>query len=139
MKLYLIILLTLISVFGFIDTVYSDSLGDYLSPQPRQVKFGSGKLAVLSGRVICPEIADPQVFSSVKKINETLKKLGINLGMAAVSAKGEFPAVKLTIDSSIGHKQGYSLKIDEKSISITGNDIEGLYYGAITFEQIGNM
>jgi len=139
MKLYLIILLTIIGAFGFIDTAYSDSLGDYLSPQPRQIKFGSGKLAVLSGRVICAEIADPQVFSTVEKINETLKKLGIQLGMAAVSAKGESPAVKLTIDSSIGHNQGYSLKIDENSISITGNDVEGLYYGALTFEQIGQF
>jgi len=139
MKLYLIILLTIISAFGFIDTSFSNSLGGYLFPQPRQVVLESGKLAILSGRVICPEIANPQVFSSVEKINETLKNLGIHLGMAAVSARGEFPAVKLTIDSSIGHKQGYLLKIDEKSISITGNDVEGLYYGALTFEQIGQF
>ena len=139
MKSKLIILFTVINMFLDIDTAIADSVKDYLLPQPKHLEVGQGKLAVLSGRIICPEVANPQVLHSVKKINETLADLRIQLEMAAAAAKSETPAIDMTIAPAIGHEQGYSIEINENSISIIGNDIVGLYYGALTFAQIGQF
>lgn len=118
----------------------SSVVSDWLIPKPQEISVGNDFFNYRSGRIICQEINDPEVFSVVKSVQSIFEKLGHSYSFAAVEAKGEIPVIKMEIDVTADIKpQGYRLAIGTQSILLTAHDKPGLFYGAQTLKQIAGF
>ncbi|WP_372934992.1 beta-N-acetylhexosaminidase [Mariniphaga sediminis] len=110
---------------------------DWLIPRAQEISIGEDIFEYREGRIICPEINDPEIYPVVKSVQNIFEKSGHYFSFAAVEAKGEIPVIRLEIDNKAGIKpQGYKLIINPQSILLTANDKSGLFYGVQTIKQI---
>jgi len=115
-------------------------LSDWLIPKPQEIAIGSDFFSYRSGRIICPKISDPEIYSVVKSVKSIFEKIGHSYSFAAVEAKGEVPVIRMEIDVTADIKpQGYRLTIGTQSILLTAHDKSGLFYGAQTLKQIAGF
>lgn len=106
-----------------------------LLPAPRHLVQTSGTLHLPDScdiALVAPRVGD-LLFSA-----ERLKTaLAIHTGVEAFLSGGDFTApIKLVVDPSYGHAQGYRLTIDDERVVVAGNDLAGVFYGVCTLIQI---
>jgi hexosaminidase len=128
------------------DKNNSATLG--LLPIPQQLEL-TGKLFPISKnwKIICnPTLAKQQPVISLQ---EGLKDAGIPLFIAKGTAIGNSPNIELVVKKgsvNIGAtvdtnrtslaNQAYKLSLKPAGVTITANDLQGLYYGVQTFLQL---
>lgn len=116
---------------------FGRSVTDWLIPKPQEIIIGKGDCKIPHGRIICKELDNAAVYRSIKEVQQIFREQGYSFAFAAIKAKGEIPAIQITIDSiAIRRFQGYALTIDSTGICLTAHDVNGLYYGTLTLKQI---
>lgn len=115
----------------------SVSVTDWLIPKPQEIIIGKGDCKIPHGRIICKELDNSSAFRSIKEVQQIFLEHGYFFAFAAIHAKGEIPAIQITIDNTaIRRYQGYALTIDSTGICLTAHDAAGLFYGTLTLKQI---
>ncbi len=105
-----------------------------LLPMPRQLKLGSGTMTLPQNALIAMSAND--LFEESRTAQENISALtGLHWELV-VGSDYTNTGLSLKRDSSIAHPQGYSLVIDAQSVTITGADAAGVYYGVCTLRQI---
>ena len=111
-----------------------------LVPMPRQVNFYPGRFAVRSGQYIVLGTADARMMlASAQRLRDVVRQ---ECGVALQIAVGHYGdasaiAVELRVDPrKVRSEQGYVLDIDEVGITIAGHDVEGVFYGVCTLNQL---
>lgn len=134
----------IVSFFIFIITLGTScyatphALTKYLLPQPRNISVQPETFTYSAGRIICNELAgNPDLKRIAFWLQDDFKKTGMDMQLAATTAKQESPVVLLQINKlEVKEQQGYSIEINEKQIILTGHDLPGLYYASLTMTQI---
>lgn len=122
MKKTLIILIMALSISG-----YSNDFDKYLIPYPKNLKIVSSE----NSPVYCDAKAEQviQIFTKLCDLNMTGELLLPNIVY-------DIQSVRLGIDSINIQYQGYYIKIEEKSISILGQNKAALFYAKQTMLQL---
>ncbi len=138
MKKIIIFVLINLLVLGTIAQVKNNELNSYLVPVPRTIKVKNKLFQNVGGRIVCEGIAkSEQLYSITRKVQKSLKNIGVDLKITATKAKNESSLVVLVIDSAkVKNAQGYTLVITKHNIILTAHDVAGLYYAATTLNQI---
>ncbi|MCF0041404.1 glycoside hydrolase family 20 zincin-like fold domain-containing protein [Dyadobacter fanqingshengii] len=129
-------------------TIKTNNASSALLPLPQQLDLTEKLFPIGKNWKI---IADPALAKeqTVKSLQEGLKEAGLPLSLAAGSAAGHSPAIRLVVQKGsvkIGAsvdtnqialaRQAYRLSLKPGSITITANASQGLYYGVQTFLQL---
>lgn len=104
---------------------------------PKCVKENLGSETVFTLTRLCEIEAD---FFSEKAKNALLKFLEESFSLTVLGTGKE--RIILKADSSIAHKEGYTLKISSNLVEITGADESGVFYAVQTLKQLlmqGNL
>src|SRR5687768_10458358 len=104
-----------------------------LLPMPRQVTLGSGTLTLPEHALIA--MSSNSLFTEGRFIQDALTALGLNWELVVGS---DYPntSLLLKLDPALSHPQGYLLIIEAQTVTISGADAAGIYYGVCTLRQI---
>ncbi len=98
---------------------------------PQCVRAQLGKDIVFTLTRLCEIEAD---LLSLKAKNALLKFLEESFSLSILGTGKE--RIILKVDSTIPHKEGYTLKIENDLVEITGADENGVFYGVQTLKQL---
>lgn len=101
----------------------------YIIPQPVKAEIGSE--TVFSLTRLCNIDADNESEKAVKSL---LKSLRDTFSLELVGTGRE--KIILRVDSAVSKKEGYILKIEKDTVTITGSDEAGVFYGVQTLRQL---
>lgn len=94
-----------------------------LIPAPQRITDGGGQVCLSGGCALTAEKNDDERFTSAEALLKSLLP------------PGDFP-VRLELDSTLAHQEGYEIVIARSGARITGADPAGAFYGAVTLEQL---
>lgn len=148
-KRVLSLALALIMVFGLVPMLGAGAVAasgaDVASvPQARSVTSGSGTFTLTdSARFFIVSDSDPTdtpLGTYVQTVSSEFAAKGLPSGSVLPVVYGKESSIAdgdivIRVDSSVGHEQGYSMTVNEKNITITGNDELGVIYGLHTVLQ----
>lgn len=103
-----------------------------LFPKPQMIHY-ENKFFELKENINIIIMSKPKVFT-LQKLENFLKGKNFKINTSDEIIKG-YTNIILK-NQEIGKTEGYTLKIKEDIIEITGNDLEGIYYGVTTFLDI---
>jgi hexosaminidase len=104
-----------------------------LLPMPRQLTLGSGALNLPEQVLIAMSSND--LFTESRFIQDALIAVGLNWELV-VGSDYMNTGLTLKLDSTLSHPQGYRLTINAQSVTISGTDAAGIYYGICTLRQL---
>ncbi len=126
----------LVNAVNFInDKPIADRTGELvISPAPKQITKGSGQYDLVKQPVITIAAdATPRTRKTAQLLADKLSgHTGLNFTVSTAPSIG---GINLKLAAS-GKPEGYSLKITDSGVEITGNDEPGLHYGGVTLVQI---
>ncbi len=106
-----------------------------LLPYPRQLEL-SGDVFMLPGAgVIALNVAqsDTLLFTAQQVQAALWDEIAANWTIAAGNVRS---ALKITLDTAIGHAEGYRLTVRDDGIELIGHDPAGVFYGVMTLIQL---
>ncbi len=108
-----------------------------LLPLPQKVTPGEGFYRLhYSDRITMDTTCPPECYDSALALSRELEQeTGFQI-MVDRRAVKPHPGIFLHIDPALGHKEGYTLAIDDEGVRITGGSPAGLHYGIQTLRQI---
>jgi len=105
-----------------------------LLPRPQNLIQSDGVLRLPSDGFISLRVSRPaELLFAGRQIQSALDKVTRSHWQIAGGAEG---LVTLAVNSDVGHREGYTLDIDQDGVRIIGGDLPGAYYGAMTFKQL---
>jgi hexosaminidase len=104
-----------------------------LLPMPRQLTLGNGTLTLPEHALIAMSSNDP--FNESRFIQDALIAVGLNWELV-VGSDYMNTGLTLKLDPALSHPQGYRLTIDAQTVTISGADAAGIYYGVCTLRQL---
>jgi hypothetical protein len=105
-----------------------------LLPAPREVNYTSGVVALAEKRLIV--IPDSSLLFEAQTAQNALVEFA-GLQWQIVAGKDyKDSGLLLSIDPSIGHAEGYNLRVGNNKIYIRGADAAGVFYGVCTLRQL---
>ncbi|TRX71293.1 family 20 glycosylhydrolase [Carboxylicivirga sp. M1479] len=127
--LFLILLIT--------PNSFAADLHDYLLPLPQTITLNNGKLMSQKGDIFIQSKAS-QLNKPLLKILYSLEQTGIKAQLTPLSIAIKPSILKASINDSL-KQQAYQLSITTNGIIIQGGSAQGLYYGLLSLQQIGQF
>ncbi|MBN1895149.1 beta-N-acetylhexosaminidase [bacterium] len=104
----------------------------HLIPQPVQIQYLDSEFTIDSNTSI--ESANPDLEGIRAYLSEFLG-LHLKLGLKS-GPRGSGKNIRLRIDPSVTHEEGYVLRVDGKGVTVSGRKPAGVFYGVQTLLQL---
>lgn len=127
----IVIIITLTLSFN----LSSQSLKDYLFPQPKQITIKPRQLTVTKGSFTSYH---PKLLKQTLLLGHQLNQSGINSHLVAFPLEHSNTLINYE-PTYLLNQQAYQLKIDSSRITIKAGSKSGFYYALLTLNQIGQF
>ena len=106
-----------------------------LIPKPTSMVEHSGFFTVDQSTQITASSSDPGLVNAANQLNLILN-LHLGYSLKITDLPSSTGGIRLILDPSVVHAEGYTMVVDRKKIEIRGRSANGLFYGVQTLRQL---